>query len=190
MAYRDGYYSAYGPAPLIRRAYQSNAERYRQTYYRLHHDVDEPIDRVRRAVTDGSSADTVLVFSADHGDLLGSHGGLHQKWYQLYDEATRVPLQIVRTGTSATKQAVVDVPTSHIDLLPTLLGLAGADEAALATELARTHTEVHPLPGRDLSNLLSTPQQAPADSVYLVTRDNMLEGDGSSAAMLAARRAC
>ena len=187
MAYRDGYYSAYGPAPLIRRAYERNAERYRQTYYRLHHDVDEPIDRVRRAVTDGSSADTVLVFSADHGDLLGSHGGLHQKWYQLYDEATRVPLQIVRTGTSATKQAVVDVPTSHIDLLPTLLGLAGADEAALATELARTHTEVHPLPGRDLSNLLSTPQQAPADSVYLVTRDNMLEGDGSSAAMLAAR---
>ncbi len=186
-AYRDGYYSAYGPAPLVRRAYESNAERYRQTYYRLHHDVDTPIDRVRRAVTDGPSTDAVLVFSSDHGDLLGSHGGLHQKWYQLYDEATRVPLQIVRVGAVATGAAVVDTPTSHIDLLPTLLGLVGADEAALATELARTHTEVHPLPGRDLSGVLSSPSQAPDGSVYLMTRDNMLEGDGSSAAMLAAR---
>ena len=149
--------------------------------------MDGPIDQVRRAVTDGGSSEAVLVFSADHGDLLGSHGGLHQKWYQLYDEATRVPMQIVRTGASATIPAVVDTPTSHIDLLPTLLGLAGADEAALAAELAQTHTEVHPLPGRDLSDVLSSPEQAPTDSVYLLTRDNMLEGDGSSAAMLAAR---
>ena len=186
-AYRDGYYSAYGPAPLVRRAYEGNAERYRQTYYRLHHDVDTPIDRVRRAVTEGGSSDAVLVFSADHGDLLGSHGGLHQKWYQLYDEATRVPLQIVRVGAAATAAAVVDEPTSHIDLLPTLLGLAGADESALGAELADTHSEVHRLPGRDLSDVLSAPEQAPRDSVYLMTRDNMLEGDGSSAAMLAAR---
>ena len=40
--------------------------------------------------------------TADHGDLLGAHGGLHQKWFQLYDEATRVPFFIARTGSRET----------------------------------------------------------------------------------------
>ena len=35
---------------------------------------------------------------ADHGELLGAHGGLHQKWFNLYDEATRVPFAIARVG--------------------------------------------------------------------------------------------
>ena len=40
----------------------------------------------------------MLVRTADHGDLLGAHGGLHQKWFNLYDEATRVPFVIARIG--------------------------------------------------------------------------------------------
>ena len=113
----------------MKSAYEKNLDEYRELYYRFHHDVDGPIDRVRKAVTDNAD-DAVLVFSADHGDLLGSHGGLHQKWYQLYDEAVRVPFQMVRVGSQASAGATVDrTPTSHIDLLPTLLGFADADEA-------------------------------------------------------------
>ena len=92
-AYRGAYYSGCGHPTREGRAYERNAAEYRELYYRFHHDVDGPIDRVRKAVTDNAD-DAVLVFSADHGDLLGSHGGLHQKWYQLYDEAVRVPFQI------------------------------------------------------------------------------------------------
>jgi len=186
IAYRDAYYSGYGPAPLIRRAYSKNLDAYREFYYRLHHDVDGPIDRVRKAVTDGGSEEAVLVLSSDHGDQLGSHGGLHQKWYQVYDESTRVPLRIVRIGKHPTSAAVVeDQPTSHVDLLPTLLGFADADQAALATDLAQTHTEVHPLPGRDLSGYVADPSSSPEpESVYIITRDNMLEGDGSANALM------
>ncbi|MBD9325830.1 hydrolase, partial [Mycobacterium tuberculosis] len=39
-------------------------------------EVDGPIDRVRRAVTEGGSEDAMLVRTSDHGDLLGAHGGL------------------------------------------------------------------------------------------------------------------
>ena len=43
-----------------------------------------------------------IVRTSDHGDLLGAHGGLHQKWFNLYDEATRVPFSIARIGAAAT----------------------------------------------------------------------------------------
>lgn len=180
-AFRDAYYSAYGPSPIVRRAYEQNLDDYRQTYHRMHHDVDGPIDRVREAATTGSD-EAVLVFSADHGDMLGSHGGMHQKWYQLYDEAVRVPFTIARTGASATRAAVIHgAPTSHVDLLPTMLGFAGVDVDAVARELSTRHSEVHPLPGRDLSGVVADPSTAATDDgVYLFTRDNMMEGDGSA----------
>ncbi|KAF3414570.1 sulfatase family protein, partial [Mycobacterium tuberculosis variant bovis BCG] len=83
---------------MVSRNYARNAQRYRDLYYRLHAEVDGPIDRVRRAVTEGGSEDAMLVRTSDHGDLLGAHGGLHQKWFNLYDEATRVPFVIARIG--------------------------------------------------------------------------------------------
>jgi arylsulfatase A-like enzyme/putative intracellular protease/amidase len=179
IAYRAGYPSGYGPAPAVARIYANGAQRYRDLYYRLHAEVDGPLDRVRRAVTDGGSEDAVLVRTSDHGDLLGSHGGLHQKWFTLYDEATRVPFTVARVGPSATEaRRVDDAPSSHVDLVPTLLAAASIDEAATSAVLRRTFSEVHPLPGR---NLMPAVEQAsavdPARSVYLMTRDNMLEGD-------------
>lgn len=187
MAYRDSYYSGYALTPMVRRAYQRNGAMYRSLYHRFHHDVDGPLDRVRRTVADHAD-DAVMVLSSDHGDLLGSHGGLHQKWYQMYDEAVRVPFAVARVGAEATTGAVVDrTPTSHVDLLPTLLSLAGINESEVATELRRSHREVHPLPGQDLSGLIADPTATPDRSVYLMTRDNMLEGDGSASAMARAR---
>lgn len=183
IAFREAYYSGYGPSPAISRSYKRNTQRYRDLYYRLHAEVDTPIDRVRRAVTDGGSENAVLVRTSDHGDLLGAHGGLHQKWFNLYDEATRVPFVIARIGRDATQARTVAAPTSHVDLVPTLLGAAGVDVDAVATELAESFSEVHPLPGR---NLMPVVDGAPADEdrgVYLMTRDNVLEGDTGASAL-------
>lgn len=181
-AFREAYYSGYGPARIVSRSYRRNLQRYRDLYYRLHAEVDTPIDRVRRAVTDGGSENAVLVRTSDHGELLGSHGGLHQKWFNLYDEATRVPFTIARIGDGATGPRVVTAPTSHVDLVPTLLGAAGVDVDAVAAELAESFSEVHPLPGR---NLMAVVDGANADenrAVYLMTRDNVLEGDTGASA--------
>ncbi len=189
IAFREAYYSGYGPAPAIERIYQRNAQRYRDLYYRLHAEVDSPIDRVRRAVTDGGSDNAVLVRTADHGDLLGAHGGLHQKWFNLYDEATRVPFVIARIGGHGTRPRVVTAPTSHVDLVPTLLAAADVDVAAAAATLRQSFSEVHPLPGRDLMPVVDG---APADdqrAVYLMTRDDMLDGDtGASGLARALKR--
>ena len=188
VAYRAAYYSGYGPAPAVERMYTSGQQDYRDLYYRLHAEGDGPLDRVRRAVTEGGSADAVLVRSADHGDLLGAHGGLHQKWFQLYDESTRVPFTVVRVGAQATTARVVDdVPTSHVDLVPTLLAAAGIDEADTAEVLRPAFTELHPLPGRDLLPLVDGDGDAGAAfadrAAYLLTRDNVLEGDSGASGL-------
>ncbi|CDO10384.1 hydrolase [Mycolicibacterium cosmeticum] len=181
-AFREAYYSGYGPAGAIERTYRRQAQQYRDLYYRLHAEVDGPLDRVRRAVTEGS-ADAVLVRTSDHGDLLGAHGGLHQKWFNLYDEATRVPFVVARIGAGATAARTVEAPTSHVDLVPTLLGAAGVDVPAVAEVLAETFSEVHPLPGCDLVPVVDGGRADDDRSVYLLTRDNVLEGDtGASAA--------
>ena len=180
IAYREAYYSGYGPAPAINRTYDRNAQRYRDLYYRLHAEVDGPIDRVRRAVTEGGSDNAVLVRTSDHGDLLGAHGGLHQKWFNLYDEATRVPFVIARIGERSTQPRVVNAPTSHVDLVPTLLSAAGIDVAAAAGALAESFSEVHELPGRDLMPVVDGGSADEARAVYLMTRDNMLEGDSGA----------
>ena len=182
IAFREAYYSGYGPAGAIQQVYERFGQRYRDLYYRLHAEVDTPVDRVRRAVTDGSQH-AVLVRTSDHGDLLGAHGGLHQKWFNLYDEATRVPLSIARVGGQNTDARVVGAPTSHIDLVPTLLAAAGVDVDAVAETLRGSFSEVHPLPGR---NLMPVVDGAPVDddrAVYLMTRDNMLEGDSGASGL-------
>ena len=185
IAYRAAYPSGYGPAALVARSYSRNAQEYRDLYHRLHAEVDEPLDRVRRAVTDGGSDEAVLVRTSDHGELLGSHGGLHQKWFTLYDEATRVPFTIVRIGEDRTRATVIDdAPTSHVDLVPTLLGAASIDQEATASILRESFSEVHPLPGRDLMPVVDGADEPDRErSVYLMTRDNVLEGDSGASGL-------
>ncbi len=180
IAYRAAYPSCYGPAGAIESLYRDNNQRYRNLYHQLHAAVDGPIDRVRRAVSDGTAdlgGDAVIVRTADHGELLGSHGGLHQKWFQLYDEATRVPFSIARIGSTATTGRRIDAPTSHIDLVPTLLAAASIDEAAVARALEAEFSEVHPLPGRNLMPVVDGADPDVDRVVYVMTRDVMPEGD-------------
>ncbi len=63
---------------------------------------------------------TIIVFSSDHGDLLGAHG-LRAK-QSPYAEAVRVPLVITGPGIPASRPAGL---LGLVDLAPTLLGLAG-----------------------------------------------------------------
>jgi len=188
IAYRETYPSGYGPIPAVAGTYLKKAQKYRDLYYRLHAEVDGPIDRVRRAVTasvDQGGNDSVIVRTSDHGDLLGAHGGLHQKWFTLYDEATRVPFSIARVGANPTTGTSVDgAPTSHVDIVPTLLAAAGIDELIAADVLRSDFSEVHPLPGRNLMPVVDAPSTADPDRpVYLMTRDNMLEGDSGASGL-------
>ncbi len=154
---------------------------YRRLYYHLHKLVDGAIGRILESLeSSGMADDTLVVFTSDHGDLLGAHGGLMQKWYNAFDEAIRVPL-IVRGPGVARTDAGVTVPTSHVDLVPTLLGLAGIDVERAMAGAAVHHGETRTLPGRDLSSVITgaaTPETVTAP-VYFMTEDDVARGSSA-----------
>jgi arylsulfatase A-like enzyme len=95
--------------------------------------------------------DTVVIFTADHGEMGGSHGGLKGKGPFIYEQNAHVPMFIAHpTGASgATCMAL----TSHLDLVPTFVGLTGLLEE-------RRAPAVKGLPGRDFSKLMANPNEA------------------------------
>jgi Sulfatase len=127
---------------------------------------------------------TIVIFTSDHGELLGAHGGMHQKWHCMYEEATHVPFIVHNPVLFAGRQSLDEI-TSHADLLPTLLGLAGLDDAKLRKKLAKTHTEVHPPVGRDLSGVILGESQPSAISgpVYFLTEDEVSRGSNQVTAL-------
>lgn len=123
-------------------------------YYQLQANVDAHVGRVLSASEDSdprTRRDTVVIFLSDHGELLGSHGGLMQKWYQAYDEVVRVPF-VIQNPELFPQSRSTDALTSHADLLPTMLGLAGVDIQAVQRRLRKTHTG--PRSGRTGSHAL------------------------------------
>jgi choline-sulfatase len=170
-SYRDSYQQFFQPTLMT--------PKYFRLYYQLQWNVDMQLGRVYAALQQTRFfQNTIVVFTSDHGELLGAHGGMHQKWYQTYDEALRVPL-IVSNPVMFPQPSSQTVPTSHIDIVPTLLGLAGLDADALRTELATSHSEAQPLVGRDLSPVIR--QQVPGAAVeapiYFMTDDDPSRGD-------------
>ena len=68
---------------------------------------------------------TVVVFTSDHGGMLGAHGFLVHGSPAMFDEGLRVPL-FVRWPGNMTPGGVCDEFVSHVDLLPTLADIAEA----------------------------------------------------------------
>jgi choline-sulfatase len=150
---------------------------YYRLYYRLHADVDRHMGAVLNALEASPFLDnTIIVFTSNHGDLLGAHGGLHQKWYVAYEEAVHVPLLVAMPGKQGARS--VPVPTSHVDIAPTLLGLAGVDHNAVRETLTHRFTDALPLVGRDLSPLLrgEVGHEKMAEPIYFMTDDDPSRG--------------
>ncbi len=186
--YRQAYKRMYGPPWLMDTLYDRHLDAYRRFYHYLHKVVDVQIGRVLEALRRSPFLEnTIIVFTSDHGELLGAHGGMHQKWFNMYEETVRVPLLIRDAGDSGRVGRVETAITSHVDLVPTLLGLAGVDVAAARTSLEATHAEVHALVGRDLSPLLrgtGEPVSSGDDAVYFMTEDQIVEGREQTAAIV------
>lgn len=124
--------------------------------------IDRQLEKVFAALRrSGRWEDTVIVYTADHGDLTGEHG-LLQKFNCGYDGCCRVPLLIAQPGRSAPRR--VAHPVSLVDLPATLCELLewprlGDDQGeSLAPLLAGGGDDLRPyrvvesgVPGESLS---------------------------------------
>jgi arylsulfatase len=104
----------------------------------------------------GLASNTIIVLTADHGDLDGAHR-LHAKGATAYREQNNVPLIVVHPAYPGGKRC--RAVTSHLDLAPTLVSLTNASPDKKAG-IARA------LPGKDLSSLLAAPEKAGNSAIH------------------------
>lgn len=92
-------------------------------YYAAITALDDQVGRLMQTLREsGLDENTIVLFTSDHGDMLGSHGLRRKR--KPYDESARVP-GIVRWPERIPKGRVVPTLFSHVDMAPTLLALAG-----------------------------------------------------------------
>lgn len=167
--YRDGYPKMVQPIVDI--------DRYQRAYFTMQRDADRNMMEIWKRFKESSAyKNTYVLFFSDHGDLLASHGGQYQKWFSAYQETIKVPF-IVSSPLLEDKGQNVSHLTSHIDILPTLLGLAGINQHRLRKALSPSFSLPLVLPGKDLSKyLLSERSKFVNTPVYFFTEDNPTKG--------------
>ncbi len=94
-------------------------------YYSMVTSLDICVGRISSALEKSGIADnTLVVFTSDHGDMLGSQG--HSLKQRPWEESINVPF-IVRYPEKISKNQKKDWIVSSVDVMPTLLALCGAE---------------------------------------------------------------
>ena len=92
-------------------------------YLAMAKNVDDQIGRLLDYLeTSGLARDTIVVFTADHGEMHGSHGRVNKQ--VAYAESVNIPF-IMRWPSRIPPGARVEALHTPMDHLPTLCGLAG-----------------------------------------------------------------
>lgn len=97
-------------------------------YYGIIAQVDDAMGTIINAVENlGAAEDTVIIYTADHGDMCGSHHML-DKHYVMYDDVVHIPM-IVKWKDHFVPRKCGDFIHNFLDLHSTILELADAEGA-------------------------------------------------------------
>ncbi|GAP33658.1 choline-sulfatase [Piscinibacter sakaiensis] len=131
------YYSHGRDRMEVTEAHTRNA---RHAYYAMCSYIDDKLGETMEVLErSGLLDDTIVVFTADHGDMMGERG----MWFKqtFFENSTRVPLIMAGPGLGRGRE--VEANVSLVDLLPTLLSVADDGRVELST----------PVEGADLTRL-------------------------------------
>jgi choline-sulfatase len=140
---------------------EDEVRRARHGYYASLSYLDERVGEVLDALSaTGLDRETVVVFTADHGELLGERG----LWYKMsfLEGSARVPLVVRGPGLAPRRVAG---PVSQLDLAPTLAELGGAPAGGAGFEgasLAEALIGAAPGPAEAFAEYLAEGVRAPA----------------------------
>lgn len=104
--------------------------RYRYAYYRMVEDVDRQVGQVLDAMRKtGQENNTLVIFTSDHGEGLGSHHWTGKMMY--YEEEATVPLIVSWKGIMPAGRIDREHLVSTLDVLPTICDYAGVPSPPL-----------------------------------------------------------
>ncbi|OJY18730.1 MAG: arylsulfatase [Pandoraea sp. 64-18] len=130
---------------------------YQDNYLNCIRDCDRHVARILEELDNLGIADqTVVILTSDHGEL----GGYHQmidKGANAYRQQNHVPFIVAHPAYEGGKQC--SAITSHVDIAPTLLALAGLPEEKVRAIAGKASV------GRSFAHLLKAPDTAPVDAV-------------------------
>jgi len=131
-------------------------KRLQDYYFNCIRDCDRSVERILKELDDlGLTQNTIVMLTSDHGELCGAHG-MRGKGATAYREQNNVPMIISHPAFRGGKTC--KAVTSHVDLVPTMLGMAGGSDSKKAQITKK-------LPGKDFSPLLKAPEKAGTDAV-------------------------
>ncbi len=101
-------------------------QNYQDYYFNCLQDMDSQLQELLTTLDETQSwEDTLVVFTSDHGELLGAHH-LRDKGPVIYQDCNNVPMIVIHP--QGTRHQSTDALTSHIDIAPTLLEFAGVND--------------------------------------------------------------
>jgi arylsulfatase A-like enzyme len=115
----------------------------------------------------GLTDDTMIVRTADHGEMALAHGGLRQKNFNFYEEAIRVPL-VYSNPRMFPRARSSNALVSHVDFLPTMASLLQAPSSARSS-----------WQGVDYSSLVLNPAALPVQDYIAFTYDDYESGQAN-----------
>ena len=139
------YYEMFGPASLelpanwqnTEEAFEGNWSRriiadlgeaglreFLRVYYAMVKLIDDQVGRIMEALeATGRADDTVVIFTSDHGDMMGGHGMVWKSTACFFDEVARIPLIYNYPGRIAPRES--DIAACLTDTMPTLFDFMG-----------------------------------------------------------------
>lgn len=138
----DGIEASYTPLS------EKEVRRARRAYFANVSYFDSKIGELVRTLEEiGERDDTIIIVTADHGDMLGERG----LWYKMnfFEHSARVPLVMAGPGVAT---GIAGNACSLVDLMPTLIEIAGGDDSIFG----------EPIDGRSLMPL-ARGEQDPID---------------------------
>ena len=143
----------------------------RHAYYGSISFLDRQVGRLLDVMDEtGLSDNTAIVFTSDHGDMLGERGLWYKKCF--FENAIRVPLLVHVPGAT---QRNISANVSLVDLLPTLLELADPEPESVESLL------VDEPDGKSLLTLINDPDSDWDNTVY---GESLAEGAGAAIVMV------
>ncbi|APY11644.1 hypothetical protein BWZ22_10490 [Seonamhaeicola sp. S2-3] len=141
--------------PNVTKDQEERSRKELQGYYAHITATDEAIGRILNKIKELElTKNTIIVFSSDHGEMMGAHGVKAFTKQLAWDESIRVPFLISYPSIGEHKGKTVNAPLTTPDILPSLLSLSNI-------EIPET------IEGENLAKLIKNPNSE-ADRAALV----------------------